>query len=266
MMFRNIFLKSLWDKRYSLVLWSAGVILFVLMVMLFYPSVNTTDYDLLFQSIDPDLLKVFVGTITSFNSPEGYLNSQLFFMIMPFIFLAFSILLGSETLAREEKKGTLELLLSTPISRWRVVLEKFAALTVANIILGIILFLCLVASVWWVDMNIETIRLWDISLALILFGVFFGGLSLALTCIRGNRELSMGLAGGLGVLSYFLNALAPVVEELEPYRELSVFYYYIGNDPILNGLDWWHGSVLLISVLLLVAVGIMVFQRRDLGT
>jgi ABC-2 type transport system permease protein len=76
----------------------------------------------------------------------------------------------------------------------------------------------------------------------------------------------MGLAGGLGVLSYFLNALAPVVEELEPYRELSVFYYYIGNDPILNGLDWWHGSVLLISVLLLVAVGIMVFQRRDLGT
>lgn len=266
MMLRNIFLKSLWDKRYSLVWWGSGVILFVLMVMLFYPSVNTTDYDLILQSIDPNLLKIFVGNITSFNSPEGYLNSQLFFMIMPFIFLAFSVLLGSEILAREEKKGTLELLLSAPISRWRVVLEKFAALTVANIILGMVLFLSLLASAWWVDMNIDTIRLWDVSIALILFGLFFGGLSLALTCIQGNRELSMGIAGGLGVVSYFLNALAPVVSELEPYQELSVFYYYIGNDPLLNGLDWWHGAVLLISTLLLVAGGVLVFQKRDLGT
>ena len=79
------------------------------------------------------------------------------------------------------------------------------------------------------------------------------------------KNMPMEITGALGVAAYILNALAPVVDELEPYRELSAFYYYIGNNPIINGLEPWDILILLVVSGLFLFVGILVFERRDLG-
>lgn len=75
----------------------------------------------------------------------------------------------------------------------------------------------------------------------------------------------MGLAAPVGVGAYLLNAFAPLTEWLQPYRRLSAFYYYIGGDPIRNGLNTWHALVLVAGTVVLVGVGIVVFRRRDLA-
>lgn len=48
----------------------------------------------------------------------------------------------------------------------------------------------------------------------------------------------------MSVAAYLLNAFAPSVEALKPYRGLSLFYYYIGSNPLVNGLDLRHVGVL----------------------
>lgn len=83
----NISLKTLRDKRYSLLWWSIGVVLLNLTVVIFYPSVSSVpEYNRILQEMPPALLNLFAGNITSFTSPEGYLNSQLFFLLLPFVF------------------------------------------------------------------------------------------------------------------------------------------------------------------------------------
>lgn len=262
----NISLKTLRDKRYSLLWWSVGVVLLDLVVVIFYPSVSSVpEYNQILQEMPPALLNLFAGNITSFTSPEGYLNSQLFFLLLPFVFLGFNLLLGSGSIAREERRGTLDLLLSNPVSRWRIVVEKFASITVLNAVLGLAVLLSLVIGAWMVDMDVSAWNLLDVSISLVVLGIFFGALATALSAATGKNELSMGITGAVGVAAYILNALAPVVDELEPYRELSAFYYYIGNNPIINGLKPWDMLILLVVSGLFLAAGILVFERRDLG-
>ena len=77
---------------------------------------------------------------------------------------------------------------------------------------------------------------------------------------------SIGLLGlAPGRPAYFLNAVAPVVEVLEPFRKLSPFYYYISAEPLRNGLDPAHAAVLIGLTVVLLVVALVAFERRDIA-
>lgn len=77
--------------------------------------------------------------------------------------------------------------------------------------------------------------------------------------------LSAGVSSVVAVVAYVLNSLAPIAEGLKPYRKLSLLYYYIGADPLRNGLNLGHAAVLVGVALVLLAIGLFVFERRDVG-
>lgn len=261
----NVFLKTLRDKRFTLLWWSVGIIALDLMIMAFYPSIaDNPQINQILLTLPPTLSKAFMGNISDITSVEGYLNTKLLFLMMPFIFLAFNMFFGSESIAREEKHWTLDLLLSTPITRWRILVEKFASMIVLNIVLGLAVFLSLWVGAVLFNIDVNPGRLLDISISLTLLGIFFGALSMALSSATGRRQISLGVTGAVGVAAYLLNALAPEVNELADYQNLSVFYYYAENNPLVNGLDWWHVTVLVALSLLLLLLGMFVFERRDL--
>ena len=55
------------------------------------------------------------------------------------------------------------------------------------------------------------------------------------------------------------------MDALEPYRKVSPFYYYSGADPLSNGLDPGHVAVLVGITMVLLAMGVFAFRRRDLA-
>ena len=97
--------------------------------MLVYPSMrdNSEGYSQLIDSMPEPLIAAFVGEFTDFGSPEGFLGSQLFFVLVPLIYILFSIISASGTMAGEERRGILEMLLSYPVDRRSVVVHKFRA-------------------------------------------------------------------------------------------------------------------------------------------
>jgi ABC-2 type transport system permease protein len=116
-----------------------------------------------------------------------------------------------------------------------------------------------------VKMDINTGHMAEATFAAALLAILFGALALALGCATGNRGLSTGVASALGVATYLLNALGPTVEGLEPYRKLSPFYYYIGADPLVNGLNGTHLAVLVGLTVVCLAAALVAFERRDLA-
>jgi len=167
--------------------------------------------------------------------------------------------------AGEEERGTLDLLLSAPLPRWRVVVEKGAALVVATMGLALALWLALSVGAAIVGMDVDPRNTGGAALSVALLGLTFGALALTLASAGGGRGSSVGVAAALGVAAYFLNALTPVVRALEPLRRLSPFYYYIGADPLRNGLNPAHAAVLAGLVVALVAAAATAFERRDIG-
>ena len=107
--------------------------------MLFYPSIREmTELNEIFATDENPLMKVFVGGITDFTSPEGFVNSQLLIFMVPLLFVVFAIGIGSGSIAGEEEKGTLDFLLAHPLTRESVIVQKFLAMNFAVAWIGVL--------------------------------------------------------------------------------------------------------------------------------
>ena len=114
-------------------------------------------------------------------------------------------------------------------------------------------------------MDIGLGRLAGATLSAALLALVFGGFALVLSCVSHKRGLSIGAASALGVAAYFVNALAPAVEDLDPFQKLSPFYYYIGADPLTNGLHLGHTAILIGFTIVPLVFAWYTFERRDLS-
>ena len=125
-------------------------------------------------------------------------------------------------------------------------------------------FLGLLAGVAVGGGGVATSNLAALSLHLALFGCAIGALALALAAATGRRTLASGAAAAFAVLAFLINGFAPLVHGLTWLKYVSPFYYYTGNDPIGNGIDAAHLAVLLLASIVLTAIAVVGFDRRDL--
>ena len=265
-MLNSVLLKTLRDQRRTFLWWSAGLSAVNALIIILYPSVeDVSELDAIMESMPEALARLFMGDVVNLTSPEGYLNSQLFILVLPLLFLVFTIGRGSGAIAGEEERGTLDLLLSLPVRRSQVVLEKFVAMVVATLALGLVSWLSMAAAALAVGMEIDFVRLGEVTMSCTLLGLAFGAMALALGCAKGSRGLCLGVTSALAIAAYFLNALAPIAESLEPAQKLSPFYLYIGADPLTSGLNFVHAGVLTGLTTAFLAIGVVLFGRRDLA-
>ena len=104
-MLRNVFLKTLRDGRRSLLWWGIGLVAATSLTVAFYPAFSDApEFDEVFEQIPEALIKMFAGEFTDLTSPEGFLNSQLFFFV-PLMFVIFAVLGGSGAIAGEEARA-----------------------------------------------------------------------------------------------------------------------------------------------------------------
>jgi ABC-2 type transport system permease protein len=212
----------------------------------------------------PELRALFAAESADISTPAGYLNIELFTFVLPLIVLAVTLAGGGGATAGEEERGTLELLLANPVRRWRIVLEKA---------LGTGLFAAIVCAGVWVGLA-ATARLGDIDIALDhvagtlasvwLLACSFGGLALLIGALTGSRGGAIGIALAVAVVAFFVNALAPLSDVLEPWRPISPYFHYIGYDPLSNGLDPGHAGLLALVTVGFVLAAAFAFERRDL--
>ena len=264
-MLRNVFLKTLRDQRRSLMWWSIGLVAITSLTLAFYPAFrDSTEFDDIFDQMPEALGRIFAGEFTDFTSPEGFLNSQLFVLALPIMFVIFAVLGGSGAIAGEEGAGTLSLLLTSPMRRWHVVVQKFGAVAAATFALAFLLWVSLAVGAVAVDLDVSALRLAAASLGTALLGIAFGAVALAMGCITGARGVSAGVANAVAMAAYFLNALAPLSDVTAPLQKVSPFYYFIGADPLTNGLNVLHAGVLLALTAVALGVALFAFERRDL--
>ena len=91
---------------------------------------------------------------------------------------------GGGTIAKEEERGTLDLLLSTPLPRWLVVTHKFAAMTVIIVVAALALWVGLAVGAAIVGVDVSLWRMLQASISGVLLGLAFGALALTVEISR----------------------------------------------------------------------------------
>jgi ABC-2 type transport system permease protein len=186
---RNLFVKTLRDQRRSLGWWSLGLLAVVAVYVL--PYRTYLDSGVLSANTDTPLYQALGYD----NSPAGYLQGALFALLGPLLLVMMAVAAGARAIAGDEEAGTLELLLAHPVSRTRLLLERFGALAAAITLLGLVVWGGALAAVSAADMGIGADRLAAATLGLVLLALGFGTVALAAGAASGRRGLTFGVTG-----------------------------------------------------------------------
>ena len=93
----------------------------------------------------------------------------------------------------------------------------------------------------------------------------FGALALAVGAATGRRGLAYVAVAVVGVVAFFGNNLGPTVDWLVWLRDVSPFHYYAGGKPLANGFQVVDLAVLGLTAVVLVLLGGVAFDRRDVA-
>jgi len=175
----------------------------------------------------------------------------------------FAALLGISSLSKEEKEQTAEFLLTHPIHRSSIVLQKLSALVLQILILNAIVTGVTALSIYAIgeSPDIKT-------LALLLLAYLILQLETAAVCFGISAFLSgsgSGIGLGTAALFYFLNILANLTEELRFLKFITPFSYAEGADIITeNSLHLQYLSIGLAAAAISILAAFYWYSKKDI--
>jgi ABC-2 type transport system permease protein len=261
---RSVGLKSVWDQRFSLLWWTGSSALLAALVVVLFPHIDTgEELEALFEQL-PDPIRAMIGEQIDLSTAAGYLDIRMFTTIAPIIFLVYAIWRGMTAIAGEEQRGTLDLLLSQPVKRWKIVVENALSMLFGLALIGLTLWSGLIIGAVSMDVEFSFARAGAATLMGVLLGMVFGSMALTVGAQTGRPGQAIGIPVATAVGTYLLHSLAPLVDWLEPARVLSPFYFYIGHSTMLQGFNPGNAIALAAIALAFVGLATLAFGRRDI--
>ena len=214
----------------------------------------------------PDALQAMFGSdgFSDFTSPAGFLNTYLFSMILPFIFTGLAVSWGGSLIAGEEEDELLDLVLSYPVGRRRLVLEKTAAMVVAVTAIGVATVVLLTVAKEPVDLDIGVGGLSAATLGSVLFALVHGLVALLAGAWSGTKGLATGLGWGVALAGYLVNIIANIDDSLDWLQPFSPLYWATADSPVTGTLPSTY-LALVAAVVVLTGATVVVFDRHDLS-
>jgi ABC-2 type transport system permease protein len=251
-------------QRRSMIGWGVALGLVTAMYVSFWPAMgDTAEMQALVDSM-PEALVTAMG-YDAIGSPAGYLESTVYALLGPILMLVFALGLGARLIAGDEEVGALELEATGPVGRRRVLLERYAALVLGVVWLGTVTGVGSLTFARVLGMDVGTGPLIGATIGLMLLVLALGSVAFAVGAATGRRALALAVGATVAVFGYMANALAPLLDDGAWLERLSPFFWYLGNDPLNEGLGVAGAAALAVLALVSLGVAVLAYDRRDLG-
>lgn len=256
------------QRKTSLFWWCFAVALTIAAVMLIYPSIRdqAKEFNQVINQL-PDSLKGFKTGSSSVDiaSPNGWLNSQIFYSTLPFIISVFSITLGRSLASSEERKRTLELILARPITRTKLLLAKSLTYWLMMAIMGLVVGVTVLIFAWLISMNVNAANVWLTTLFTMLLLASFGLVTFACGAAGSwLRKIGLPLALILSFGSYMLTSLSSMTDTLAKVSK-ALPYHYFDPTHLLEGRLSRGLCLYLVGILVVTSVvAWQGFRTRDI--
>lgn len=262
-MFKTVFTKTLYEKRWMVLVWSIGVAAMALLMMAFYHSFSQGGFDELLENL-PKSFQGLVGDLASLKTVAGYVSQQVFALRIPLLTLIMGAILFSGLLAGDEGDGTLQTLLAQPISRMRLFVEKYLAGLLVSLIICSAAIVGVLVGLLLIHEQMSFVRLVQSVVGVWLLTVVFGTVGFAFGAITGKKGLAGSITGLFAFSTYLITSFVKNVSWLADIEKFSPFHYY--NNPSIAeyGLKASNVLVMCSSIAILLIISAVVFVKRDI--
>jgi len=253
---RTVSLHTLCADGWSSFWWLLGIIIFCAYCTLLVPSVQQPFYKLVQQT--PWLQQIFFDTPTNTNAA---LLGTIAFSFLPALVVIFALILALKWSADLEN-GRLELVLGTPNSRVRILLERFGANALVVLLAPVLTWLALLIGAQVVHLDVDQGRVIAASFSMLPPALLTVGLVYALAG-RLRYGAVLGILTAYLVLAFLEESLEGIISMPSWIGSLSIFHLY-GN-PVFLGMNWNNFLGMTGVAIGLLVIGLIQFRYADVG-
>ncbi|GCE19512.1 ABC transporter permease subunit [Dictyobacter kobayashii] len=252
---RSVGLRTLTALAISISTWLISLILYIAWMISLTPSFLGIMKDLVSKS--PTLSQIFNGQNVVTNS--GFIGYAVFSFV-PLLTVIFVFTLALQW-AKDLDNGRLELILSTPQARLRVLGEHITVVLLTSLLTVILIWLSTLVSAQLINIRVDAGKIaaaafgiWPLEL-IIVTGVYACAVRLRSSAILTVIALYLAWA-------YLTEFLRSVLNTPDWLMSLSIFHAY--GTPILDGWKWGPNLVMLGVAIVLLLLALFQFKRVDI--
>ena len=195
----------------------------------------------------------------------GYAEMETLFVLGPYVFMFVIPAIAMRSFAEEKKTGTIELLLTRPLTDWQIILGKyFAAMFI--ILLTLIPTLIYYISVYLLGNpvgNIDSAAVGGSYIGLLLLAGVFMSIGIFASSITTNQIVAFIIGAFLCFLLYNGPGSLGAIDTFSPYslfmQQLGLLYHY---DALSKGLIDSRDVIYFLSVIVIM----LLFTKVVLGS
>lgn len=259
----TIFKHEIRQGRNSLIIWTAVIALMLGVCILIYPEMGA----------QMDELSGAFANMGGFSAAFG-MDKINFGEFMGFFSVEcgnvlglggafFAALIGISALAKEEKEHTAEFLLTHPVSRAKVVLQKWVSVLVQIVILNLAAVAVTVITMQMIGESAEIKPMVLMFLAYLIMQVETAAVCFGISAFIGGGGLGLGL--GFAAMFYFLNIIANLTESAKFLKYITPFGYTDGADIIMNGrIETGYLAAGIVITIAGTAAAFVKYRRKDI--
>ncbi|UPM44342.1 ABC transporter permease subunit [Halocatena salina] len=252
------------ERRFrGMVVIAAGLAILTGFFVWYFSVLDTESLEQMATSLPPAMLEAFgIETIATI---EGFLAVEVYnFLWVLGLGLYFAYTAGG-LIAGDVERDRMDLLLSFPVSRSRLLLEKYSSLlppiVVFNVVVGVVVYGSAVA----IGESIDPIHLLLVHALSIPYLLACAAVGTVFTVLLDRADTAKRGAIGLVFALFLLESVTANAERLDWVGKLSPTQYYDPSEILVEGTYALADSgVLLVTTVVLLLCSQLLFKRRDI--
>lgn len=238
-----------------------GVAAFAVLFVSFFPSMADVDLEDWADAFPPVFQELF--GIEAMGSIEGFLAVELYQFVWVLLLGLYLAYLGGDVVAGDADADRLDVLLSLPLSRERIVAERAASLLPVIVVPNLLVPPVVYASVVAIGESMAVQDLLAVHALSVPYLAVCGAIGVVCSVVLRDGDLAQRVAVGLLFALYLLESLA-VVADRESLGAISPMRYYDPTAILVHGeYQLWGATLLAVASLALVGGAAAYFRRVD---
>ena len=264
-----ILIRTIKDKKVSLIVYCVAAILVIWMYVGMFPTIQeeAESFNELIKNYPESFMKAFgIDEQITFDKIENFLSIEHFSLVWPIMMIFFMIAIATFSLATEVEKGTAEILLSRPVSRVEIFLARYLAGIIILLIFTLISVYSLIPLAELHNIEYALENYCTMTILGLLFGWAVFSFAMMLSAIFSEKGRVYMIGGMTIVGMYIANVASSLLEKLENLQYISFFHYYDYQAALVeNHIDELSIYVFIGVAVVCTCVGLIWFNKRDVA-
>ncbi|ADJ14999.1 ABC transporter permease subunit [Halalkalicoccus jeotgali] len=245
---------------------AVGIAVLALVFVAFFPSLDSADVDIdaMLAAYPPAVQEAF--GIATLSTVEGFLAVEIYqfiWLLLLGLYFAYS---AAGLIASDVERDRMDLTLSLPVSRSRVLVEKFLSLAVPVLALNAVVAVAVYVGVLAIGQSIDLVDLAMVHLLSIPYLLACGAIGLVLSVLVSRADVAKRIAIALVFVLFLVESVSASTDGFEWLGYASPTHYYDPTAILVEGsYDLVGAAALLVAVVALVALARFRFSRADIG-